>query len=167
MLDGGGRAVPDGVVDDWLVTDERAELIAEIRRLARSRGLVARVASVEVNGTTLEALPVVHTSHPTYGYQIRAGGRRVVWAPEFWEFPTWAAGADVMFADAAAWDRPIRFAHGVGGHAPARDVATAAERLGVRRLVFAHLGRPTIRAMDAGLTPSFGELGVEGAVYVV
>jgi hypothetical protein len=41
----------------------------------------------------------------------------VVWAPEFWEFPGWARGADLMFADAAGWQRPIRFARGVGGHA--------------------------------------------------
>jgi hypothetical protein len=40
-------------------------------------------------------------------------------------------------------------------------------RLGVRRLVVARLGRPTIRAMDAGRTPSFGEFGTEGAIYVV
>ena len=52
------------------------------------------------------------------------------------------AGADPMFADAAGWARPIRFAKGTGGHAPALEVAEQAARHGVRRLVFAHIGRP-------------------------
>jgi hypothetical protein len=38
-------------------------------------------------------------------------------------------------------------------HAAALDVADWARQLGVRRPVFAHLGRPTIRAMDAGSRP--------------
>lgn len=42
-----------------------------------------------------------------------------------------------MFAEAAGWSRPIRFAGGAGGHA-------------VKRLVFAHIGRSTIRALDRG-----------------
>lgn len=73
-----------------------------------------------------------------------------MWAPEFWEFPSWAQGADLMFAEAAGWDRPIRFAGGVGGHLDLVHVAEAAQKLGVRRLVFAHIGRPTIRALDRG-----------------
>jgi len=43
----------------------------------------------------------------------------VVWAPEFWEYPRWAQACDLMFADAAGWDRPIRFVGNVGGHAAA------------------------------------------------
>ena len=39
MIDGGLGAVPDGRLDAWLVTDERAELIAEIRRAAGAKGL--------------------------------------------------------------------------------------------------------------------------------
>ena len=84
---------------------------------------------------------------------------------EFWVFPEWAAGADLMFADAAGWNRPIRFAHGVGGHACVREVATAARRAGVRRLVFAHIGRPSIRAIDRGERPPFGQWGREGAEF--
>lgn len=86
---------------------------------------------------------------PTYGYRIEVAGRRVVWAPEFWQFPTWAAGADLMFADGSAWTRPIRFAHGVGGHASVQDIAEQARRYPVRRLAFAHVGRPSIRARAA------------------
>ena len=62
-------------------------------------------------------------------------------------FPRWAAGADLMFAEAAAWVRPIRFARGAGGHAPVLEVSRLARDAGVRRLVFV-IGRPTIRAFD-------------------
>ena len=65
----------------------------------------------------------------------------------------------------AGWERPIRFAKGVGGHVAAVEMAHQARRRGVRRLVLAHIGRPTIRAMDAGERPPFGRFGVEGAVF--
>jgi hypothetical protein len=108
---------------------------------------------------------VVHTSHPTFGYLVRVGEDRIVWAPEFLDFPDWAAGADLMFADAAGWRRPIRFAGGVGGHACVVDTAEAALGNAVKRLVFAHIGRPAIRARDAGEPLPFGEWGYEDHVY--
>ena len=114
-----------------------------------------------------ECQPVVHTSHPTYGFRIVAAGLVVVWAPEFWEFPDWAGGADLMFADASGWDRPIRFRGGVGGHASVRDTGAQAAERGVRQLVYAHIGRPCLRAIDAGLRPGFGEWGVEGRGYLL
>ena len=49
----------------------------------------------------------------------------------------------------------------------ALTVAADARRAGVRRLVFAHLGRPTIRALEAGETPPFGEIGREGQVFTL
>ena len=110
---------------------------------------------------------MVHTSHPAYGYLIEASGARIAWAPEFLEFPSWAASTDLMFAEAASWARPIRFARGAGGHAPALDVAEQADRHSVRRLVFAHIGRATITALDKGHVPPFGEIGTEGAVYTI
>jgi hypothetical protein len=127
-------------------------------------GLLISCGQVRV---AIDGGPVVHTSHPAYGYLIQASGARVAWAPEFLEFPTWAAGTDLMFAEAAGWARPIRFAKGTGGHAPALEVAEQAARHGVRRLVFAHIGRPTITALDAGHVPPFGEIGKEGATYTV
>lgn len=72
-----------------------------------------------------------------------------------------------MFADAAGWSRPIRFRGGVGGHAAVLDTASAAHDAGVRRLVFAHIGRPTIRAIDSGAFPLYGEIGQEGSDYVL
>jgi Beta-lactamase superfamily domain len=166
MLDGGPGSAPTAApLDAWLLTDERAELIGEIRELARSRGVEPRVAAYRAAGLEFAPLPVVHTSHPTYGYLIRAGRRRIVWAPEFLLFPAWAAGADLMFAEASGFERPIRFAGGVGGHAAALDVAAEARRRGVRRLIFAHIGRPTIRAVDSGRRPPFGRLGRDGEVF--
>jgi hypothetical protein len=76
-----------------------------------------------------------------------------------------AGDVDLLFADAAGWSRPIRFAGAVGGHAACLQVAADARRNGVRRLVFAHIGRPTIRAIDAGARPPFGEFGREGHRY--
>lgn len=164
-FDGGPGAEPSGRLDAWLVTDERSELQAALRRLARARGLEPVITSFDVGGLTVEPCPVAHTSHPTVGYLIRSADRRVAWAPEFWVFPDWAADVDLLFADAAGWARPIRFARGVGGHAAALDVAGEARRHGVQRLVFAHIGRPTIRAIDGGAQPPFGEFGADGRRY--
>ncbi len=163
-IDGGPAASPDGPLAAWLVTDEGAELITQLRRLAAAHHLAPHVGRYAYGGLELTPHPVVHTSHDTFGYLIEARGRRVAWAPEFFEFPEWAAGADLMFADAAGWARPIRFAHRAGGHAAACETAAQAARLGVRRLVFAHIGRPTIAAIDAGHLPPFGEFGADGMV---
>lgn len=115
VFDGGPVAeLGRGGVDAWLVTDERSELIREIRALARPYGVRPRVAPYGRGALAIHPLPVTHTSHPTYGYLLEVGGIRAVWAPEFWEFPQWSAAADLMFADAAAWARPIRFRGGVG-----------------------------------------------------
>lgn len=165
VIDGGPGAEPPVRPDAWLVTDERAELRSALRRLAGRYGLVPVVADFSAPGLEITPHPVAHTSHPTYGYAIRTGGRLAVWAPEFWTFPPWAAGADLMFADAAGWDRPIRFRGGVGGHAAVTHTAVDAAAAGVRRVVYAHIGRPCLRAMDAGLRPPGGEWGVPGRTY--
>jgi hypothetical protein len=74
-------------------------------------------------------------------------------------------GVDLLFAEAAAWDRPIRFPRGVGGHLPVLQIADQARHHGVRRIVFAHIGRPTLRAIDSGHQPPFGEWGQPGHTY--
>jgi len=167
MIDGGPGAVPGGRLDAWLVTDERAELIGAIRRLARAKGLCPYAGSFRKDGVRVERRRVIHTNHPTYGYRIRARGHTVVWAPEFYRFPAWARGADVMFAEGAGWDHPIRFAGGVGGHLDVVAVADGARRLGVKRVVFAHIGRPTLRALSRGKKPPFGELAADGQTFLV
>jgi hypothetical protein len=166
-IDGGPAAEPPDHLDAWLVTDLHAQLIGPLRHLAGVRGLRPEVARYGAACITIDPHPVAHTSHPTFGYLIVTDARRVVWAPEFLIFPAWASGADLMFAEAAGWDRPIRFAHGAGGHAPALDVAREAQASGVKRLVYAHIGRPTIAAIDAGRVPPFGEFGSDGAVYTL
>jgi len=165
MIDGGPRAAPSGQLDAWLVTDQRCELMPAIRRLARARGAEPAVACFARGRLTIEPHRVVHTSHPAFGYLIRAPRKTVVWAPEFYRFPRWARAADLMFAEAAGWSRPIRFAGGTGGHAALLEVAQRARRAGVRRLVFAHVGRPTIRALERKEHLPFGEIGRERAMY--
>jgi hypothetical protein len=165
MIDGDQDSPGPLALDAWLVTDDRSELIRRIRRGADSRGVVAQVRRFSSGGLTLRPLPVTHTSHDTFGYQVAAEGRRVVWAPEFWLFPRWAHACDLMFADAAGWDRPIRFAGNVGGHAAAWTVATEARIRHVRRLVFAHIGRPSIRAMELGKRPPYGAFGHDGDIF--
>jgi hypothetical protein len=52
---------------------------------------------------------------------------------------------------------------------PRAVVHTSHPRWGyfVKRLVFAHIGRPTIKAIDAGERPVFGEFGADGDVYIL
>jgi hypothetical protein len=165
IIDGGADTAPTGRIDAWLLTDDRAELAAAIRASARARGLVAKVAAFRAGDLCIEPKPIVHTNHPTFGYEIRCGGLKVVWAPEFFRFPTWARDADLMFAEASSWKVPIHFRGGVGGHLDALSVQRAARRAGVERLVFTHIGRPTIRAIAGGWRPFFGELGHDGQIF--
>lgn len=167
IIDGGPDATTRRKINAWLVTDERSELFREIRKLAQRRGLEPQVATYRSDGLTIEPRTVVHTSHRAYGYLIRAAGRKIVWAPEFLEFPSWARGADLMFAEAAGWTRPIRFRGGVGGHACVDQVARDARKHKVKRLVFTHIGRPTIKAIDAGERPGFGQFGGDGEIYIL
>jgi hypothetical protein len=98
---------------------------------------------------------------------IEANGKKIVWAPEFLKFPRWAKGADLMFAEAAAWNRPILFRGRVGGHASVEQVASEAQKYDVKRLIYAHIGRPTIKAIDSGKHAAFGQFGREGNLYVI
>lgn len=165
MIDGGPDAAPKGRLDAWLLTDDRSELAAPIRASARARGLVARVDCFCAGELGIKPKPVVHTNHATFGYEIHGDGLKIVWAPEFLRFPGWARDADLMFAEASSWKRPIRFRGGVGGHLDAISVERAARSGRVKRLVFAHIGRPTIRAIAGGWRPPFGELARDGQIF--
>jgi len=165
IIDGGADMASKDRIDAWLLTDDRAELAAAIRASARARGLVAKVTAFRAGDLCIEPKPIVHTSHPTFGYEIRCGRLKVVWAPEFFRFPVWARKADLMFAEASSCNRPIRFRGGVGGHLDAISVQRAARRAKIKRLVLAHIGRPTIRAITGGWRPFFGELGHDGQIF--
>jgi hypothetical protein len=165
MIDGGPGAEPKGKLNAWLVTDEHGELIRELRQFARPRGLEPHIGSYLSAGLSIKPERVVHTSHDTCGYVIRSCGKKIVWAPEFFVFPGWARNADIMFAEAAGWNRPIFFRGGVGGHASVEQVARDALQYKIRRLVFAHIGRPSIKALDAGKRPLFGEFGTDRRVF--
>jgi hypothetical protein len=167
MIDGGPGATPPRKIKAWLVTDDHSELIRDIRKLAADRGVMPVVASYASAGLSIEPRPVVHTSHKTYGYLIRACEKKIVWAPEFLVFPAWARNADLLFAEASAWSRPILFRGGVGGHASVEQVARDAVRHRVKKLVFAHIGRPTLKALDSGKRAGFGEFGADGDVFAL
>lgn len=167
MIDGGPGAEPKGELTAWFVSDEHGELIRELRKFTRPRGLEPHVGSYSSNDLSITPHAVVHTSHDTYGYVIRTGGKKIIWAPEFFVFPDWAKNADIMFAEAAGWSRPIYFRGGVGGHASVEQVVQDALKHNIRRLVFAHIGRPTIKALDAGKRPAFGEFGIDRSVFKV
>jgi hypothetical protein len=167
MLDGGPGAEPIGRVDAWLLTDESCELMREIRSLSRAFGVEPHVGGYTVPGLRIAPRPVTHTSHPTFGYSIEVERTKIVWAPEFLVFPRWARRARLMFAEAAGYERPIRFARGAGGHASMLDVARDAHESGVQTLVFAHIGRPSLRALARGMRPSFGLPGEDGDIFAV
>ncbi|EUA52558.1 hypothetical protein I552_8666 [Mycobacterium xenopi 3993] len=84
MLDGGGSADPGSRLDAWLVCDDHAELMPQIRRRAAELGVRPAIASFGADAVRLQPLPVRHTSHPTVGYLIETACQRAVWAPEFW-----------------------------------------------------------------------------------
>ena len=46
-----------------------------------------------------------------------------------------------------------------------QTVARAGRRHDIKRLVFAHIGRPTLAALDRGLTPPFGEFARDGQMF--
>ncbi len=165
MLDGGPGSEPSGRLNAWLVSDEHAELMAQIRRIAGKHGVEPHIGDFSDSDLSIRFHPVIHTNHLAGGYLVGCGGWRIAWAPEFWEFPTWAAGVDLMFAEASGWNRPIRFRGGVGGHMDVLAVAAAARENDVRRLIFSHIGRPTLKAMDRGEEPPFGEFGHDGQVF--
>ncbi|SEF60669.1 hypothetical protein SAMN04489712_101571 [Thermomonospora echinospora] len=158
-LDGGPGSEPPENVDAWLVRDEDDPLQPGRVRLAAEEGMARPVTGSFHQGTLhVEPLPVRCGERRMHGYRIAVGRRVAVWAPEFTEFPPWAEGADLVFADATAWDAG---AEGTGAPASVPTVRW----LGVRRLVFARLGEAAYGAVDSGRAPPFGEWGEEGRKY--
>lgn len=146
-FDGGPGSEPPENIDAWLICDVHDGLRPILREIARDTGMPEpAVVPYDHRPLQIEPLPAGPLS---YGYRISTGHRTAVWTPDFTDFPTWAARADLMFAD------------GSGSPAEITETAAAAKRLEVRRLVFVRLG-PAADAMDA---PPSGEWGVEGRTY--
>jgi hypothetical protein len=132
--------------------------------VSQENGVVPQVAPVSFEGLGIEPHDVVHTSHPIYGYLIRAGDRAIAWAPEFWELPDRVAGVDLLFADAAGRRQPIRFARGrrTRGRARHRGARREAGRAPPGVLAHPTTGHPGPRS---GRGLPFGEFGSDGALY--
>jgi hypothetical protein len=71
-------AAPKGKLSAWLVSDAKSELAHEVRTQTRARGLEPQVAKYRAGALLIAPMPVVHTSHPTYGYLIRIPGIKIV-----------------------------------------------------------------------------------------
>ena len=166
MIDGGPGAEPPERLDAWLVTDERAELMAEIRRSAAARGLLPCAGSFRSS--------VAHRGQAGRPHQPRR-----LWLPHPSGRPHGHLGPGILSIPAVGAPGRSHVRGGLcvessdpvcrRGRGPRRRVtiAEAARRWGVRRLVFAHVGRPTLWALAQGATPPFGEFAVDGQVFLV
>jgi hypothetical protein len=155
-LDGGPGSEPPENIHAWLVTDTASTLQPERLRLAQEEGMpIPEVKPFSQGALHVEPHPIASGKH---GYRIVSGKHLAVWAPDCADFPGWARGADVVFADATSWD-------GGDDHPGVLASAMAARRLDVKRLVYARLAEPVFAALDAGDPPPFGEWGEEGRTY--
>lgn len=163
----GGEYIPHVVrnAHAWLLTDMRGEHVSKVRQAARRWNVIPSQRRLTVEGVMITPMPVVHTNHPTCGYLIETPYRKIAWCPEYYAWPKWCRNLDLMFSEAAGWDRPIHFAGKVGGHMCVYDIAKKARQNQIKKLVYCHIGRPVLRAMDLGLHPPFGEFGREGGRY--
>ncbi|HID24671.1 MAG TPA: hypothetical protein EYP14_20050, partial [Planctomycetaceae bacterium] len=162
QIDGEKPSDLDPRADVVLLTDPQAW---NARAARDADGDVARVR-IEPPGLpplSIAPRPVEHTSHPTYGYDIRAGRVRVAYLPELWSWPSWANGADLAIIDGSAWDADIPFPNEAGGHKSLLSLTAAARKAGVRRLIATHIGTATDRALRSGETPPPGlEIASDG-----
>jgi len=141
-FDGGPGSEPPENIDAWLVCDIHDHLHPILREIARDTGMPEPVVGpYDHRPLQIEPLP---TGPRTYGYRITAGHHTAIWAPSCAEFPSWARDADLMFGD---------------GGRDIDDVAAAAKRLEIRRLVLVRLDGPD------PAPPAYGEWGVEGRAY--
>lgn len=169
LFDAGPDIKPEHVrryadrLDAVLVTDPSSDYAKDAKRIAEEFGAEFIVpekegAVYESGGLKVTARNVEHTNHPVYGFLIEMPDGRAAWAPEFWQVPEWIRGVDLAFLEGSAWGRPIAFTGGVGGHAAVLDTAEKARNLGVKQIVFTHIGKPTEEALEKGAE-------IEGAIF--
>jgi hypothetical protein len=150
-IDGGPGSEPADNIDAWLVRDEHGPLQAELLRIARETRMPEPTVMPYQHGP-LKIEPMAVAGH-LYGYRIVVGHHIAAWVPETPELPPWTEAADLVFADGSA------------GVPHTQELARAAKRLRVQRLVLVRLGAAALTAVDAGEQPSYGEWGEEGRKY--
>lgn len=124
-----------------LVCDPKSDFMKDAKRIGEKFGLIPQVKKIERDGLKIEPFEVKHTNHKTYGYTIKVDNKKIIYAPEFFEFPEKEIkGADLAILEGSAWDRPIRFIGGVGGHAALLDIWEKCKKLKVP-VVFTHIGK--------------------------
>jgi hypothetical protein len=150
-IDGGPGSEPAENIDSWLVRQERGPLWDELLRIAHETGMPAPAVGPFQHGP-LKIEPI-QVAGPVHGYRIAIGHHVAAWVPEAPDLPPWTEGMDLVFADGSA---PEPRTH---------ELAGAAKRLRVQRLVFVRIGASALAAVDAGEQPPYGEWGEEGRKY--
>jgi len=168
LIDAGPDIQPKdvGELTDILVCDPESDFMKDARRLGEKYGIEPGVKSISEDGLKITPFKVKHTSHDTYGYKIEADNKTIIYAPEFFEFPTrQVKNADIAILEGSAWSKPIVFTGKTGGHAAVLDSWEKAKEANVDRIIFTHIGKTTEAhlkdAEEMGI-----EIGHDGQVII-
>lgn len=138
--------------DAIFLTDHDPEFVASAKKQAEKWGVpVYSGGSHTLGKIRIQGFRVVHTrTHPTYGYIVRAGGYKIIYAPEIWRITCWdeLRGADLMILDGAGL-RDIRFAGGAGGHRSVLALIQQAQKNEIKRIVLTHVGKQVVAEPEA------------------
>lgn len=134
-------------LDAILVCDPESWYSKDARRLAKEFELdeeeFPKVGSFEAGDLEISPFVVKHTKHKTYGYKIECRDRKIIYAPEFFQFPEKEVqDADLAILEGSTWSKPIIFTGKVGGHAAVLETWEKAKKAGVKRIIFTHIGKP-------------------------
>lgn len=139
-----------------LVCDPESGFMKDAKRIGQHFGLIPQVKKFDKDGLRIEPFEVKHTKHKTYAYIIKAEGKTIVYAPEFFVFPKkQISKADLAICEGSTWSRPIVFTGKVGGHAAVLDTYKKCKALGIP-VIFTHIGKPTEKNLDKAK-----EMGIE------
>jgi hypothetical protein len=161
---GGKRVQIDGENPEDIQPDLDALLVTDPQAWNAKAAVAAggKVGSFASDGLKVEPHKVEHTGHDVYGYKIEAGGNRVAYIPELWDWPAWADNVDVAIVDGSAWDDDIAFAGGVGGHRALASILEMAKERGVKRIIATHIGKQTEEALRRGRELSDLDIAEDG-----
>lgn len=154
-------------LDAILVCDDKSRYMNDAKRIGEAFDLVPEVGEFSADDLKIIPFPVKHTKHKTYGYRIEARGKKIIYAPEFYIFPSSEVkNADVAILEGSAWNKPITFVGGVGGHAAVLDSWKKAKKAGVKRIIFTHIGKPVERNLEEAKEVGI-EIGEDGQVIEI